>query len=101
MIQHFGILKFFIQLPNVNANDNDDFPQKKKKIGKCYMTLVAIKYFNILISNKPFLEQLIKKTNKKRMEILSKCQETNDYTSGNLLDYLYHQKYYKLIRIDL
>ena len=35
------------------------------------------------------------------MEILSKCQETNDYTSGNLLDYLYHQKYYKLIRIDL
>ena len=25
----------------------------------------------------------------------------NDYTTGNLLDYFYHQKYYKLIRIDL
>ena len=25
----------------------------------------------------------------------------NDYTTGNLLDYLYHQKYYKLIGIDL
>ena len=37
------------------------FLKKKKKIGKCYMTLVAIKYFNVLISNKPFLEQLIKK----------------------------------------
>ena len=25
----------------------------------------------------------------------------NDYTTGNLLDYLYHQKYYKLIGKDL
>ena len=25
----------------------------------------------------------------------------NDYTTGNLLDYLHHQKYYKLIDIDL
>ena len=24
-----------------------------------------------------------------------------DYTTGNLVDYLYHQKYYKLIGIDL
>ena len=25
----------------------------------------------------------------------------NDYTTGNLLDYLYHQNYYKLIGMDL
>ena len=25
----------------------------------------------------------------------------DDYTTGNLLDYFYHQKYYKLIGIDL
>ena len=25
----------------------------------------------------------------------------NDYTTGNLLEYFYHQKYYKLISIDL
>ena len=25
----------------------------------------------------------------------------NDYTTGNILDYLHHQKYYKLIGIDL
>ena len=25
----------------------------------------------------------------------------DDYTTGNLLDYLYHQKYYKLIDTDL
>ena len=27
--------------------------------------------------------------------------ENNDYTTGNLLDYVYHQNYYKLIDIDL
>ena len=25
----------------------------------------------------------------------------NDYTTGNLLDYLYHQNYYKLVGVDL
>ena len=37
------------------------------------------------------------------MKNLSKCQEmmTIDYKSGNLLDYLYHPQYYKLIGIDL
>ena len=25
----------------------------------------------------------------------------DEYTTGNLLDYLYHQKYYKLVGIDL
>ena len=27
--------------------------------------------------------------------------KNNDYTTGNLLDYFYHQNYYKLIGIDL
>ena len=27
--------------------------------------------------------------------------KNNDYTIGNLLDYLYHQRYYTLIGIDL
>ena len=26
---------------------------------------------------------------------------SNDHSTGNLLDYLYHQKYYKLIGIDV
>ena len=40
--------------------------------------------------------------NKKRMKNLSKCQEMMTiYTTGNVLDYLYHQNYNKLISIDL
>ena len=27
--------------------------------------------------------------------------KNNDYTTGSLLDYVYHQNYYKLIDIDL
>ena len=49
-----------------------------------YISLVQIKDFNALIDNKPFFDQPIK-TNEKRMK---------KYTTGNLLDYLYHQKYY-------
>ena len=43
------------------------------------------------MDNKPL------KTNTKRMENLLKCQEM----PGKLLDYFYHQKYYKLIGINL
>ena len=34
------------------------------------------------------------------MKNVLKCQN-DDYTTRNLLDYLYRQKYYKFIRIDL
>lgn len=49
---------------------------------------------------KSFLETLVKKykeTNKRIMEI----SRDNKYTTGNLLDYEYFSKHYKLIAIDL
>ena len=55
---------------------------------------------NSLIDNKPFFDQLVK--NKEELyERLVEMSRNNDYTTRNLLDYLYHQKYYKLIAIDL
>ena len=30
-----------------------------------------------------------------------KMSQNNDYTTGNLLDFSYHEKFYKLIGIDL
>ena len=41
---------------------------------------------------------------KKKQDVYEKLVEMSrniDYTTWNLLDYLYHQKYYKLIRTDL
>ena len=64
------------------------------------MSLVEIKEFNELIDNKPFFDQPVKS----KQDAYEKRQEmsrNNDYTTGNLLDYLFHQKYYKLIVIDL
>ena len=34
-------------------------------------------------------------------EKLIKMSRNNDYTTGNLLDYLYHQKYYRVIGVDI
>ena len=56
------------------------------------MPLIKINDFNALIDNKPF--QSVKKKIKKRLR-------KDYYTTGYLLDYLYQQKYYKLIGIDL
>ena len=35
------------------------------------------------------------------MKDSSKCQKNNYYKTGKLLDYLHHQKHYKLISINL
>ena len=35
------------------------------------------------------------------MKSLLKSQINDDYTKGSLLDYLYHENYYKLIDIHL
>ena len=64
------------------------------------MPLVKIKNLNALIDNKPFFDQPIKRKQvayKKLVEM----SRNYAYTRGNLLDYLYHQKYYKLVGIDL
>ena len=41
------------------------------------------------------------KNKQEAFEKLVEISGNNDYTTGNLLDYLYHQNYYKLIGTDL
>ena len=64
------------------------------------MPLVEIKDFDTLIDNKSFFDQPVK-NEQEANEKLVEMSRNNDNTTGNLLDYLYHQKYYKLIGIDL
>ena len=59
------------------------------------MQLVEIKE-----TNKQFFDQLVK-NKQESYEKLIEMSRNNDYTTGNLLGYLYHQKYYKLIGINL
>ena len=64
------------------------------------MPLVEMKDFNALIYNKLFLDQPV--TNKQEgYGKLIEISRNNNCTTGNLLYYLYHQKYFKLIGGDL
>ena len=64
------------------------------------MPFVEIKEFNALIDNKPFFDHS-KKNKQEAYENLVEMSRNDGYTTGNLLDYLSHQKYYKLIGIYL
>ena len=64
------------------------------------MPFIEIKDFNVLIENKPFFDQAVKHK-QEAYEKLVELLRTHDCTTGNVLDYLYHQNYYKLISIDL
>ena len=65
------------------------------------MPLAEIKDFNALNdNNKSFFDQPVK-YNQEAYEKLVKISRNDDYTTGNVLDCLYHQNYYKLIGIDL
>ena len=71
---------------------NNDFT--KLSFDKYYIPLVEIKDFNVLIDSKLFFDQPVKN----KQEAYEKAY---DYTTGNVLDYFYHQKYYKFNGIDL
>ena len=73
---------------------------KRNSFVKCYMSLVEIKDFNAVINNKPFFDQPVKNKQEAYKKLIEMARN-DDYTTENLLDYLYHQKYYKLIGIDL
>ena len=53
---------------------NDDNDPARNSFDNCYMPLVKIKHFNVLINNKPFFISQ-QRTNKKRIKNLLKCQE--------------------------
>ena len=61
---------------------------------------VEIKDFNVLIDEKTFFNVSIK-NKEETYEKIIEMSKNNDYTTGNLLDYEYFSKHYKLIAIDL
>ena len=77
---------------------NDDPP--RNSFDKYHMPLAEIKDFHALINNKPFFDPPVK-NEQEAYEKLIKMSRNDDYTTANLLNYLYHQKYYKLIGKNL
>ena len=77
-----------------NAGDNRDF------FSDYYVPNVEIKYFNVLIDGKFFFDLPVKNEEEAYEQIID-MSNNNDYTTGNLLDFAYFKKNYKLIAIDL
>ena len=100
-------LDYLIDLKFKNMNrlivlsfkNGNDYPTRHS-FDRYYMIVVEIKDFNALIDNKPFFDQPVK-NKQESYEKLIEMPRNDDYTKGNLLDYLCHQKYYKTIGIDL
>ena len=79
-------------------NGNDD-PTRDSFV-EYYMPLAEIKGFNLLIDKKPFFDKPVKNKQETQEKLVKMSRNNNYTTTGNLLDYLYHQKY-KFIGIDL
>ena len=64
-----------------------------------YLPRVMIKDYNVIIDKLAFFDLPVK--NEEAYEKIIDISRNNEYTTGNLLDYDYFKKYYKLIAIDL
>ena len=74
--------------------------EDRTSFSKYYEPKVEIKNFNVLIDGKSFFDVPVK--NKAGAYEKTMCiSKNNDYAIGNLLDYEYFSKHYKIIAIDL
>ena len=76
-----------------NADDRQSFSQ-------FYLPKVLVKDFNVIIDKLVFFDLPIK-TEEEAYEKIIDISRNNENTTGNLLDYDYFKKHYKLIAIDL
>ena len=65
-----------------------------------YLPNVMVKDFNVITDKLAFFDLPIK-TEEEAYEKIIDISRNNEYATGNLLDYDYFKKYYKLIAIDL
>ena len=87
-----NVYRLFV-LAYQNADDRQSFSQ-------FYLPKVLVKDFNVIIDKLAFFDLPIK-TEEEAYEKIIDISRNNEYTTGNLLDYDYFKKHYKLIAIDL
>ena len=76
--------------------ENED---DRTSFSKYYTPSVEVKDLNVLIDGKSFFDTPIR--NEEAYEQIIEMSRNNDYITGNLLDYEYFSKHFKLIVIDL
>ena len=68
----------------------------RRSFSQFYLPKVMVKDFNVIIDKLAFFDLPIK-TEEEAYEKIIDISRNNEYTTGNLLDYDYFKKYYKLI----
>ena len=76
--------------------DNND----RQSFSEFYLPNVMVKDYNVIIDKLAFFDLPIK-TEEEAYEKIIDIGRNNEYTTGNLLDYDYFKKHYKLIAIGL
>ena len=71
----------------------------RQSYSQFYLPKVMVKDYNIIIDKLAFFDLPIK-TEEEAYDIID-ISRNNEYTKGNLLDYDFFKKHYKLIAIDL
>ena len=72
----------------------------RQSFSQLYLPSVMVKDYNVIIDKFAFFDLPIK-TEEEAYEKIIDISRNNEYTTGNLLDYDYFKKHYKLIAIDL
>ena len=85
---------FVLSFPRNNNADS------RYSFSNYYVPKVQIKDFNVLIDRKCFFDLSVK-NEEEAYEKIIEMSNNNDCTTGNLLDFAYFKKHYKLTAIDL
>ena len=78
----------------------NNFTDSRYSFSNYYVPKVKVNDFNVLIDGKSFFDLSVKNDEEAYEKIID-MSNIDDYTTGNLLDYAYYKKHYKLIAIDL
>ena len=79
------------------GNNNTD---SRCSFSDYYVPKVKVNDFNVLIDVKSFFDLPVK-NDEEAYEKIIELSNNSDYTTGNLLDYGYYKKHYKLLATDL
>ena len=82
------------------AGENNTTKDYRDSFSHYYVPNVRTKDFNALIDGKRFFDLPVK-NEEEAYEKIIEMSNSNNYTTGNLLDFGYFKKDYKLIAIDL
>ena len=85
---------FVLSFPRNNYTDST------YSFSNYYVPKVKVNDFNVLIDGKSFFDLSVKNDEEAYEKIID-LSNNSDYTNGNLLDYAYYKKHYRLIAIDL